>query len=342
MFKTETLDQLKVTYGQISSPGTRYKDRKIVKLSTIYISPAVDNPVRSKGLDYTNVQKLTKTLSMGINYSKMPPVVRWNPRIIDGVHYDYELITGNHRITAMKSLGYTEWIFDIYEFATDDISYEDSVRTFQLQENDHEPALASSTADVVNMISRLIQQNSSLVTNDEKSIGAYISKFCPNLNWQTQGAIVRRAVQANGAYQDIVTYNAENLKKWLKLNTNLVNEGEYDKQKDMYGWSCLSRYEHEVIFNCIKKYSQTRKESYITCHTSAPTEKYSLQQKRENIIENFEVLEDALIDIMDFYNKNKRFPWQVLGFYPQDRKNGESKMISKSSVQPLRLTALVA
>ena len=324
MFKLDTLDCDKVTYGIIVSPGTKYVDRKIIKLSQIYIPPFTDNPVRVKGLDLTNIQKLSKTLSTkGINYSKMPPVVRWNPRMIDGVHYYYELICGNHRVAAMHSLGYDRWIFDIYEFAIDRFTYEDSVRTFQIQENDHEPSLESSTSDVVNIISLLISRRSALVENNERSISAYVSQYCPNMHWNTQGSIVKKVIQANGAYQDIITYTSDNLKKWLKLNTNLVNEGQYDKYKDMYGWSCLSRYEHEVILNCIKKFSETGKESYITCHTSAPTEKFSLKQKRENILENFEGLENDLVSIIRYYNEHQRFPWQVIGFYPQDRKNQE-------------------
>lgn len=323
MFKLDTLDPQKVTYGIIVSPGTQYKTRTIIKLSRIYVPPFTDNPVRAKGLDLPNIQKLAKSLSRGLNYSKMPPVVRWNPRVIDGIHYDYELVCGNHRVAAMHSLGYDRWIFDVYEFRTDDYSYEDSVRTFQLQENDHEPALGSSTSDVVNIISRLIAQKSSLVENNEQSISSYVSKYCPNMHWNTQGSIVKKVVQANGAYQDVITYTSDNLKKWLKLNTNLVNEGEYDKHRDMYGWSCLSRYEHEVILNCIKKYSETGKESYITCHTSAPTEKNSLKQKRENILDNFKAIEKSLVDIVNFYNRHQRFPWDIAGFYPQDRKNEE-------------------
>ena len=324
MFKLDTLDCDKVTYGIIVSPGTKYVDRKIIKLSQIYIPPFTDNPVRVKVLDLTNIQKLSKTLSTkGINYSNMPPVVRWNPRMIDGVHYDYELICGNHRVAAMHTLGYDRWIFDIYEFAIDRFTYEDSVRTFQIQENDHEPSLASSTSDVVNIISLLISRRSALVENNERSISAYVSQYCPNMHWNTQGSIVKKVIQANGAYQDIITYTSDNLKKWLKLNTNLVNEGQYDKYQDMYGWSCLSRYEHEVILNCIKKFSETGKESYITCHTSAPTEKFSLKQKRENILENFEGLENDLVSIIRYYNEHQRFPWQVIGFYPQDRKNQE-------------------
>ena len=51
MFKLETLDCEKVTYATIVSPGTKYVDRKIIKLSQIYVPPFTDNPVRAKGLD---------------------------------------------------------------------------------------------------------------------------------------------------------------------------------------------------------------------------------------------------------------------------------------------------
>lgn len=319
-----TLDCTKVQFGEIKSPGTKKIDRKIINLPLIYRPPFADNPVRTKGIDVPHSQKILKSLSKGINYSKMPPVVRYNPRIIDGVHYDYELVCGNHRCAALDMLGVDEWIFDVYEFAQDGYTYEDSVRTFQLQENDHEPALASNTSDVVITISRLIAQGSSLVKNDEKSISEYISEYLPNIHWSTQGSLVRKIVDLNGSYRDVVTFSAEDVTKWLAKNTDLKHRGEYDKVRDMFGWSCLSRYEHEVVFNCIKKYAESGKESYIIAHTSAPTDKMTLSDKREAILNNFEGLEYSLVKVVEFYNKNKRFPWQVTCYLPQDRKNGES------------------
>jgi hypothetical protein len=255
----------------------------------------------------------------------MPPVVRRNVRVVDGQNYDWELICGNHRVEALSTCGYEEWIFDVYEFALNGLSFEDSVRTFQLQENDHEPQLESSQDDVVNVISRLIKHGSRLVDNSEKSIANYVSTFLPNVHWQTQSKIVRSVVAANGSYQDIVTYTRDDVKRWLYQNTSYKNEGEYDKHRDAYGWSCLSRYEHEVVFNMIKKFSETKKKSYVIAHTSAPTKDRDLHSKRVDIFENFRKIEESLVDMIHFYNEHKSFPWHLEGYLPQDRQKPEDE-----------------
>jgi hypothetical protein len=313
-----------VTFGIITSPGTKYVDRLPVPLSRIYVPPMSDNPVRKKGKDLRNIQKLTKSLMNGINYSKMPPVIRKNPRIVDGVHYDYELVCGNHRYEALVACGYDQWIFDIYEFALNGISYEDSVRTFQLQENDHEPQLESSIDDVVNVISRLIDYGSKLVNNTESSISNYVTDYCPNMHWQTQSKVVRAVVAACGAYQDVVTYTPDDVQRWVNKNTTLTIKGNYDKYRDMCGWSCLTGYEYEVMFNMIKKYSELGKESYIICHTKAPSKDRTLEERRNDIVDKFDSLNESLVEVIKFYNKNKRFPWQIEGFLPQDRKKPEN------------------
>lgn len=326
-FKLSSLDVSKVTFGSIKSPGVRMaKDgRKIVELSTIYVPPMADNPVRKKQKNAEHIQKLTQSLTNGIDYALMPPVVRWNPRIVDGVSYDYELICGNHRYEALTILGYKQWIFDVYEFALNGISYEDSVRTFQLQENDHRPALESSKDDVINVISRLISYGSTLVENTESSIGAYVDEFCPNMHHQTKSKVVRGAVGACGAYQDIVTFTAVDVDKWLHKNTSLTNKGDVDKRRNQHGWTVLEGYEYEYLVNATRKYAETGKESYFVCHTKAPTKQEDLNFKRQKIVNKFNSLEESLIEVVKFYNENNRFPWKVEGFLPQDRKKPENE-----------------
>lgn len=319
------LDPEKVTFAVIVSPGVKFIQRIAIKLGLIYVPPMSDNPVRKKGKDLRNIQKLTKSLANGINYSKMPLVVRKCARVVDGVHYDYELVCGNHRFEALTALGQLEWIFDVYEFALDGISYEDSVRTFQLQENDHEPQLESSIEDVVNVISRLIDRGSKLVDNTEASITSYVTRFCPNMHWQTQSKVVRAVVAACGAWQDIVTYTPKDIERWVNRNTNLSIQGNYDKYRDKFGWSCLSGYEYETMFNMIKKFAEFKKESYVICHTKAPSKDRTLEDRRNDIISKFDSLNQSLVEVVKFYNENKKFPWEIEGFLPQDRKKPEKE-----------------
>jgi hypothetical protein len=343
MFKVENLDPEKVTFGVIVSPGAKYKDRKIIKLSEIYNPPMPTNPVRTKGKNLPHVQKLTKSLSADIDYSRMPPVVKEKTQLIDGKRYEYELIAGNHRLEAMGACNYDRWIFDVYEFALDGYSLIDSVRTFQLIENDHTPALESSTFDVTNSMAFLIENGSKLVIKDEASIASYVQTYLPHLHYQTQAKIIRQVVQKVGASQDVVTYTHADIKNWLEKNTNYKMAGDYDKNRNKAGYTCLSRYEPDTMFSMMKKLHEAGKESYVICHTSAPTQDKSLADKRKVIVDNFDRWEDIFRSLVVFYNNNGRFPWVIEGFLPQDRKaqEDETKLVTVKKSKPINATTFV-
>lgn len=322
------LDRKLVTAVPITAPGCKFKDYDLIELNKIYVPPMADNPVRKKGKNLVNVQKLAISTSRGIHYDKMPPIVIKKSRIVNGVHYEYELICGNHRFEAFLNNSFTEWIFAIYDLAQNGISYEDSVRTLQLVENDHDPALESSDEDISNIISRLIAHGSSLVKNDEDSIREYVETYCRNKHWQTKAKIVRQTVRLSGAYQDVVTYTAKDAFKWLDDNTTYKYAGKYDSRRKKYGWTVLEGYEYEYVFSAIKKYAEDNIESYFCCHTRAPTEDFPIEDKRDNVISAFKGLEDDLVEVFKFYEKTGRFPWRVEGFLPQDHKNKEDKFIN--------------
>lgn len=323
MFKLDSLDPSKVTFRDIVSPGVKKVDRKIVNLSQIYQPPLVDNPVRKKQKDKEHIQSLVQCFTPGIDYSLMPPVVRWNPRIVDGVQYDYELLCGNHRLEAFTMLGYERWIFDVYEICLDGISYEDSVRTLQLQENNHKAQLPSSKDDVINVICRLIDYGSKLVENTESSISAYVDTYCSNMHHQTKSKVIRGVIAARGAYQDIVTFTALDVDRWLSKNTSYTNAGNLDKHRNKHGWTVLEGYEARYFVNAARKFSETGKESYFICHTKPPTNQETLELKRMKMVKKWKSLEDSFIDVINFYNEHQRFPWSTEGFMPQDRKKPE-------------------
>ena len=333
-FKLGTLDSKKVTFSHITSPGVKYVSRDIIRLDTIYSPEINQNVVRKKGKNLPHIQILSKSLSNGIDYSLMPPVVRKKTQIINGKTYDYELIFGYHRYEALKTLcQFDRWIFDTYDICLDGFSFEDSVQTLKLQENNHRPALANAADDVVNTILFLIEKGSQLVEADEASISNYVDLYCSNLHWQTQSKIVRRVIAASGAYQDVVTYTANDLETWLNTNTNYKMSGKFDKKRNKFGYTCLSRYEPDTLFSAMKAYSDQGKESYIIGHTSPPTKANTVDDKRQTIADNFARWETFLVDVVKFYNNNGRFPWVLEGFAPQDRKKPEdfTKLIPASN-----------
>lgn len=327
MFDVNTLDPNKVTFHFFSSPGTQFEDNKVIPLDEIYVPPMADNPVRKNGKNIVNVQKLTQSLSRGIQYDKMPPVVRKCSRIIEGKHYKYELICGNHRFDALRNNSYDKWIFSIYKFALNGYTYEDSVRTFQLMENDHSPALEASDADISNIVARLIAHGSSLVQNDEDSIRNYVETYCINKHYQTKAKIVRQAVRLSGAYQDVVTYTAQDAFEWIADNTTYAVAGEADSKRKKFGWTVLEGYEYEYLVSAMNKFAESGRGSYFICHTKAPTDKMTLNDKRKRMLENFEKLEDNLVQVFEYYKETGKFPWKVEGFLPQDHKNNEKDFI---------------
>jgi len=328
MFDVNTLDRKKVSFSGLISPGTEFQDNYVLDLSEIYVPPMTDNPVRKNGKNLVNVQKLTQSFSRGIQYDKMPPVVRKCSRIIEGHHYKYELICGNHRFEALQNNSYTKWIFSLYDFALNGYSFEDSVRTFQLKENDHSPALEASDADISNIVARLIAHGSSLVQNDEDSIRNYVETYCINKHYQTKAKIVRQAVRLSGAYQDVVTYTAQDAFDWIADNTTYAVAGEFDSKRKKFGWTVLEGYENEYLVSAMNKFAESGRESYFICHTKAPTDKMTLKDKRKRIIDNFEKLEDNLIQVFEYYKETGKFPWNVEGFMPQDHKSDEKTFIT--------------
>jgi hypothetical protein len=333
MFDTKTLDPSKVSFGSITSPGVKFKTRIIIKLDEIHIPPLKkDNSVRYSGKNTSHIQKLQGSFANGIDYSKMPPTVREFTQIIDGKIKKYELITGNHRIEALRILGFTEWIFDIYEIACDNYGYEDAIRTFQLKENDHAPSFANSEDDVVNTIVRLISHSSKLVKPDEDSIREYVDDVCSNMHWGTKAKIVRNAVRKlikSGCivYRDVITYTAQDVDDFLTNNTNYVCGGNFDFKRKKYGWSVLEGYEYEFLMNAAKRFSEKGIESYFTIHTKSPTETYDINDRRIKMVEQFKTLEGSLLKVFEYYTKNGKFPWHIEGALPQDVGNGEEDYI---------------
>jgi hypothetical protein len=342
-FDLNTLDRQKVTFVSIISPGVKHTKRDIIKIEQIYVPPntASKNKVRLKGKNISHTQKLVKGLNYGINYSKCPPIVIKKTQIVNGVQYDYELVCGNHRLEAFYALGYDRWIFDVYEICLNGFSYDDCVTTLQLQENDHDAELSSTADDVTNAIVYMISHGSKLVEATESSVDDYIENYLPNIHWNTKGKIVRQVVAACGLYQDIITYTPKDLNDWIG-NSIYENEGDYDKRLKKHGWTCRTKYEETTIFNALKKFNETGKESYFICHTSAPTGTVTLNDKRKAILDNFKKSEEVLMSMIDFYNENGRFPWSIEGFLPQDCQLPEDKtnLVGVASVTKKTTTTL--
>jgi hypothetical protein len=311
----------------IRAKGSRLKDYVIVDLSRVYCPPGSDrNPTRKDGLDEQNIKDLEQSfLNQGVIWSHKPMCVRWNPQVIDGVSYDYELIAGNHRFEALENIGQKSWYFAVYELAVDGISYSKSRMFFQLIENNHDPRKSSTMADIINATSWLVGRGE--LAADEKSVKEFIDETCFNKAATSRGQIVAAVLQLNGISQSIVTYTTKGAANFIAKSTDYTNCGKLDKKRNKHGWTVKEGYEYEFIMSAVKKFAQTGKESYFVCHTKAPTETMTLEDKRQKMKDTFGTLEDSLITVVDFYNKKGRFPWEVEGFMAQDHDKEEKGVV---------------
>jgi hypothetical protein len=200
----------------------------------------------------------------------------------------------------------------------DGYSLDDCRITLQLQENDHPATLKSSAEDAAGAIIWLITHGSRLVQNTEQSIRDYIDTYCKNMNKGEKGKAVKQVMAKLNTYRRIVTFTADDAFTWIQSNTNYATAGEYDAKRKKYGWAVLEGYEYEQVFNAMRKFAETGKESYFICRTKAPTKKQDLNTKRQGIIKEFEYLEDCLLDTFKYYQEKGKFPWHAEAFIPQD------------------------
>lgn len=324
---TKKLDPAKVTAEPILVKGVKFLKHLKISFDEIHVPPMNNNSARKDSTNYENVNNLKQSLEKGIKYNLLPPVVRKNPQFINGKSYNYELIDGHHRWHAMQDSNYNEWIFSLYEFGVDGVSYENSVEDLQLSANDHPPQLPASVADVANIIVKRMSRPDSDIVNTEYSIREYVNRVCKNRATSFKTNVVNAVIKACGTWQDVVTYTANGVKEWVEDEGYVVG-GKVDKTRDEHGWSVLdTRYINEFKMNGLLKWAETDKESYFLFHTLAPTKSQSLNAKRNAMVKHSKKTDAALFKFAEWVVKNKRMPWHDIGFLPQDRKANETDLI---------------
>ena len=327
-FNSKSLDKSKVTRALIQSPGSKWEGIRLLDLDKVYVPKSAKNETLNKargkkGLNRGHISKLKISLvENGIDYTKPLMIVVRKHQVIDGHVYDYELVAGYHRYTALVESNIDSWLFDEYSFGYGDYSESYSKKILQIRENDHSPELPNQEDDLVNLIGEMIDSKDILNTEDD--IRNFLDEHCTHMHHMTKGKIIRRAVSANGSYQDVMTWSITEVKDFTTSKTNYAVAGNKDDNRDMYGWSVLEGYEYEYLTNALRRFKETDKESYFICHTKAPTDKETLNQKRNKMIGAFENLEECMIKAYKFYQKNERWPWAIEGFLPQDKKNAEN------------------
>tara|TARA_Y100000389_G_C17366688_1_gene466689 strand:- start:78 stop:1061 length:984 start_codon:yes stop_codon:yes gene_type:complete len=325
------LDITKLTRVKIVSPGSKFKETKVISIDKIYVpkdsTGQTLNRARKKYLNQDHINKLSVSLQNGIDYSKPCPIVIKNLQWRNGENFEYELICGAHRYSAMTAANIKEWIFDVYEIGVNDVAKDLAVSSLQIRENDHQPELASTADDLSNIVSYLISKK--LIKNTEIDITDYLEANAKNLHHTTFKKVVLATVRKNGAYQDIRTFPAADLPGHIQKNSDYEIGGVYDDKRKKFGWSVLEGYEFEYFTNALRRFDETDKGSYFLMHTKAPTEKRNLKTRRISMTKSLEQLQRGIEKAYEYKEKHGEWPWSVEAFLGQDIKNKENNFLKK-------------
>jgi len=277
-------------------------------------------------LDPQNIDRLQIAL-MAPDWSKPLIVIE---RIkggltVNGKTYWYKLVAGYHRMSALKRQCVTEWLFDLYEFETNEERVD-----FQAIENDHEPRKEMSTEDWANYLSYKFSQGWLTSKEDMKK---QMDKF-KNVHSSTKTGAILRAVSKNGVYQDFVIRDWKEIQEFINNPDNYTTghvytyKGKKDPNRQECGWTVKEGYEHEYLMNAIMKYHDTRNTSYFVNWVKTPNDKVpTAADKRELMSNKYDKLETALKSTFEYYQEHGTFPWRQEAWFPQDNKSGEDKFI---------------
>ena len=321
------LDTTKVTRALIVKEG--HVEPRSIELDEIYVpkhDTSSGNNVTRYELDMKNVANLQVALHFP-NWSLTLMIVKEikGGKEIDGKTYYYELVAGFHRFEALSMNQVKEWLFDVYDF-TGKPEVESDI---QALENDHPPAKQMDKFGLANWLKYNVEKGFIERTEAAMHKKVEMFKFVPS---QTKTAAVNMAVNETDAYKDVTIRSITEIKQFLDNDDNYRDDnrpkyqhsGTYDSKRNEYGWTVKQDYEHEYLFNAIRKYEETQIPSYFVCHVKVP-KSGTVDEARNKMLKKFSALEDALSSAVNFRgytlpkeNKDKTWPWRVETFFKQD------------------------
>jgi hypothetical protein len=316
------MEKQNITAPLITRKGAHFIDYVEENPNNVFIAKTEDNGSNNPArfvTDMSNVDAIADSFrTTGQDLSLTLPVVSKlrKPLIISGKVYTHKLVAGHHRVAAAIKAGLETLVFSLYEFDDD----RSRIR-FQMKENNHAPAKGASADDLAESIGYAIEKG--FIGNTEEEMDDWLSDMT-HVHKKTKGAAKKKAIRANGTYQDIMVYTAEDVKEKVS-NEGYKIAGHYDPVRKKAGWAIKEGYEYEYVVNAIRKFNELGQESYFLLHTKAPTEGRDLNDKRESMVEEIARLETALESVIQYREKTGRFPWVVEGFLPQDNKSGETQ-----------------
>jgi len=317
-------EQSKITAPLIQSKGAHFRRYLAIKPENIFIrnnEKGGNNNLVRKKMNYGVCNAIAESYRQNnqLLHLPIPAVKSVSPFVADGIRYSIVGVDIHHRHVAALEVPLEELICAEYDF--DD---EQAEVKFQLKSNDQAPANPVSHEDICNTLCVAVERG--WIRNNESEMKEFVSdiKHC---HGNTKNKGIKEAMRLCGTYVDFNTWQIKEINTYVEQNTDYVVGGNTDTNRNEIGWSVKEGYENEFLMNAIKKFGGSELESYFLCHTKTPSDKETVSGRRNKMRTTFNDLEKSLERVFEFYSENKRFPWRVEGFLPQDNTTLESDII---------------
>ena len=137
--------------------------------------------------------------------------------------------------------------------------------------------------------------------------------------------------EKDGLYYGAIRYRTpEQAEKWVESNLGIQVNGSLDPKTQSFNWVVGEGYEEKKLMKGILKYGETEKKSKYYLHTKQPLmtsksqpSKGSTSLKRQSMVDTIDFINYSLDKIFEYKKQNGCYPFEIVGFLPQDQKDGE-------------------
>jgi hypothetical protein len=285
-----------------------------------------NNPWRVKGQNSANAAELAISFAEGIDTRCDLPILYKLPvpkTDSNGNVRTHGMVGGNHRLPILKALGYKGYFFEVVELGADGVGYLTSQTLAAMRDNHSKPRAAADNEDVARAVQAVVVAKE--IGNTEDEIRAFVKKCCPYFSNSRIGTITAIVCSRTSPATSFVNWNAmtkEDFADTMQKKFKHVAHGKIDPRKGKHGFAMLDKgYFIKGIYHAMKKFNEDGKESYFIGHVKSPNSQGTLAENRLSIVDNVETYKSMLIKVFNFYKKTGRFPFEVIGFLPQDDVN---------------------
>ena len=142
------------------------------------------------------------------------------------------------------------------------------------------------------------------------------------------GHIIKNVFSQHAEYTDHVEYTPQEADQWVNSYTNRVTEFKADKKRKVHGAVVAEGYEKKKIMMAIMKYGETKLPTEFVGHVKQPLitnkSRSTTKLKREAMLQAFKDIESDLNSVFEYKQKHGKYPFKLVSFIAQDRKNKEN------------------